>query len=175
MHAAIRSDLEVWESLAQLLQNIDPLALHTKCVEVVDDVGLSVRWSDSTMPMLNCVALTDRISKEGQLCDRILLASEYLKTSRVAGYLWVFEELLDGSVLLDIDALAEAYGLMLIGRAVGLATSDMPDGIEPHANFSIREINDEASLRFYAEVIASSGASSLDATKIRHYGASATN
>lgn len=75
--------------------------------DVRDLPGLAVRWADCRFAFWNCVTLTEVGADARVTRRRLHEAADIMRSKTHAGFLWVFEELLDEAARVALDPAAE--------------------------------------------------------------------
>ncbi|WP_320774347.1 GNAT family N-acetyltransferase [Streptomyces sp. CRN 30] len=120
--------------------------------DVRDLPGIAVRWADCRFAFWNCVTLTDVAADAALLGRRLDEAARLMRAKRRAGFLWLFEDLLDDGARAALDAAAERAGLRYAFPGTGMAGDllPVPDPVHPDLTF-VRVATDEH-LRAYADI-----------------------
>ncbi|WP_199443101.1 GNAT family N-acetyltransferase [Umezawaea beigongshangensis] len=120
--------------------------------DVRDLPGVAVRWADSEFVFWNCVTLTD-VGPDAELLGRRLgVAADVMRSKQRAGFLWLFEGLLDDDARAALDAAAGRAGLRHAFPGTGMAADllPVPDPVHPDLTFARVRTNED--LRAYADL-----------------------
>ncbi|MCY1649727.1 GNAT family N-acetyltransferase [[Kitasatospora] papulosa] len=121
--------------------------------DVRDLPGLAVRWADCRFAFWNCVTLTEVGADAKVTRRRLHEAADIMRSKTHAGFLWVFEELLDEAARVALEPAAERAGLQYAFAGTGMAGDLLPIGEPAHRDLTfVRVRTDEQHLRAYADL-----------------------
>ncbi|MFE4693280.1 GNAT family N-acetyltransferase [Streptomyces sp. NPDC056749] len=120
--------------------------------DVRDLPGLAVRWADCRFAFWNCVTLTD-VGADAKLAgQRLREAADIMRSKRHAGFLWVFEDLLDDGARAGLESAAERSGLQYAFAGTGMAGDLLPIGEPAHQDLTFVRVSTDEHLRAYADL-----------------------
>nr|WP_202510630.1 GNAT family N-acetyltransferase [Streptomyces sp. SID5643] len=120
--------------------------------DVRDLPGIAVRWADCRFAFWNCVTLTDVGADAGLLKERLDEAAGIMRSKSHAGFLWVFEDLLDDGARAALGAAAERAGLRYAFPGTGMAGDLLPVPEPVHPELAFARVDDDDLLRAYADI-----------------------
>ncbi|MEU3891081.1 GNAT family N-acetyltransferase [Streptomyces sp. NPDC029041] len=146
--------------LAESIESMEQLATVWRAMvldrdpgaDVRDLPGIAVRWADCRFAFWNCVTLTDAGADAGLLKQRLNEAAEIMRAKSHAGFLWVFEALLDDRAQAALGAAAGQAGLRYAFPGTGMAGDLLPVPEPAHPELTFVRVDDEELLRAYADI-----------------------
>jgi ribosomal protein S18 acetylase RimI-like enzyme len=120
--------------------------------DVRDLPGIAVRWADCRFAFWNCVTLTDVGADAGLLKQRLNETAEIMRSKTHAGFLWVFEDLLDPRARAGLGEAAEQAGLRYAFPGTGMAGDLLPVPEPVHPELTFVRVTDDDLLRAYADI-----------------------
>ncbi|MDK1347365.1 GNAT family N-acetyltransferase [Streptomyces sp. 378] len=157
----LADSIESMEQLATVWRTMvldrDPQA------DVRDLPGIAVRWADCRFAFWNCVTLTDVGADAGLLKQRLIETAEIMRSKTHAGFLWVFEDLLDPQARAGLGEAAEQAGLRYAFAGTGMAGDLLPIPDPVHPELTFVRVTDDDLLRAYADINARAYGFPLDA------------
>jgi GNAT superfamily N-acetyltransferase len=149
----VRDLAESVESMEQLTTVWRAMVLdRDPDADVRDLPGIAVRWADCRFAFWNCVTLTDVGADAGLLKERLDEAAGIMRSKSHAGFLWVFEGLLDDGARAALGAAAEQAGLRYAFPGTGMAGDLLPVPDPVHPELTFVRVDDEDLLRAYADI-----------------------
>lgn len=154
---------EAIESVQQLAATWKTFVTDYGPADVRDLPGMSIRWADSTFPFWNCITLTEQGIDQRGLEKRLGAAVDYMRGKCEAGFLWLFEDLLDAAAQSALPGAVEQAGLALSFTGFGMC-ADIADLAEPAApGLTFVRVSTEAQLLAYADLNSRAYAMPLEA------------
>ncbi|MFD5230017.1 GNAT family N-acetyltransferase [Streptomyces qaidamensis] len=146
--------------LAESVESMEQLATVWRAMvldrdpdaDVRDLPGIAVRWADCRFAFWNCVTLTDVGADAGLLKQRLNEAAGIMRSKSHAGFLWVFEDLLDDGARAALGAAAEQAGLRYAFPGTGMAGDLLPIPEPAHPELTFVRVEDDDLLRAYADI-----------------------
>ncbi|MFJ5730063.1 GNAT family N-acetyltransferase [Streptomyces paradoxus] len=146
--------------LAESVESMEQLATVWRAMvldrnpdaDVRDLPGIAVRWADCRFAFWNCVTLTDVGADAGLLKERLDEAAGIMRSKSHAGFLWVFEDLLDDGARAALAAAAEQAGLRYAFPGTGMAGDLLPVPEPVHPELTFVRVDDDDLLRAYADI-----------------------
>ncbi|MFJ4080427.1 GNAT family N-acetyltransferase [Streptomyces iakyrus] len=146
--------------LAESVESMEQLATVWRAMvldrdpdaDVRDLPGIAVRWADCRFAFWNCVTLTDVGADAGLLKERLDEAAGIMRSKSRAGFLWVFEDLLDDGARAALGAAAEQAGLQYAFPGTGMAGDLLPVPDPVHPELTFVRVDDDDLLRAYADI-----------------------
>ncbi|MZF87966.1 GNAT family N-acetyltransferase [Streptomyces sp. SID5643] len=146
--------------LAESVESVEQLATVWRAMvldrdpdaDVRDLPGIAVRWADCRFAFWNCVTLTDVGADAGLLKERLDEAAGIMRSKSHAGFLWVFEDLLDDGARAALGAAAERAGLRYAFPGTGMAGDLLPVPEPVHPELAFARVDDDDLLRAYADI-----------------------
>ncbi|MFF8934800.1 GNAT family N-acetyltransferase [Streptomyces paradoxus] len=146
--------------LAESVESVEQLATVWRAMvldrdpdaDVRDLPGIAVRWADCRFAFWNCVTLTDVGADAGLLKQRLDEAAEIMRSKSHSGFLWVFEDLLDGPARAVLEESAERAGLRYAFPGTGMAGDLLPVPEPVHPDLTFVRVRDDELLRSYADI-----------------------
>lgn len=120
--------------------------------DVRDLPGVAVRWADSRFAFWNCVTLTETGADPDLLAERLSRAAGVMRSKRHAGFLWVFEDLLDAGARANLTEAAGRAGLAHAFSGTGMAGDLLPLPEPTHPDLTFTRVATEEHLRAYADL-----------------------
>ncbi|GCD40279.1 N-acetyltransferase [Streptomyces chrestomyceticus JCM 4735] len=120
--------------------------------DVRDLPGIAVRWADCPFAFWNCVTLTDVGVDAEALGHRLGQAADIMRTKKYPGFLWLFEDLLDGEARSAMDTAAEQAGLQYAFPGTGMAGDLLPIPEPAHPELTFTRVRTEEQVRAYADI-----------------------
>ncbi|MFJ4616645.1 GNAT family N-acetyltransferase [Streptomyces sp. NPDC088812] len=141
------------ESMEQLATVWRALVLDREPrADVRDLPGVAVRWADCRFAFWNCVTLTD-VGADAALLDRRLTqAADIMRAKKHPGFLWLFEDLLDGGARAGLAEAAERAGLQHAFAGTGMAGNLLPVPDPVHPDLTFVRVSTDEQLRAYADI-----------------------
>ena len=121
-----RPDPRAVESLAQFTSMWGRFVGERNGADTADRPGLAIRWADGAMPFWNMIFLTDLLPGPGALAARLLEAGDHMRSRSRAGFVCVFEDLLDDDARRDLPDAAAGGGLEFALPMQGTAGDFLP-------------------------------------------------
>ncbi|MFF5969490.1 GNAT family N-acetyltransferase [Streptomyces collinus] len=146
--------------LAESVESMEQLATVWRAMvldrdpdaDVRDLPGVAVRWADCRFAFWNCVTLTDVGADAGLLKQRLNEAAGIMRSKSHAGFLWVFEDLLDDGARAALGTAAEQAGLRYAFPGTGMAGDLLPIPEPVHPELTFVRVDDNDLLRAYADL-----------------------
>jgi GNAT superfamily N-acetyltransferase len=149
----VRDLAESVESMEQLATVWRAMVLdRAPDADVRDLPGIAVRWADCRFAFWNCVTLRDVGADAGLLKQRLNEAAGIMRSKSHAGFLWVFEDLLDDGARAALGAAAEQAGLRYAFPGTGMAGDLLPIPEPAHPELTFVRVEDDDLLRAYADI-----------------------
>ncbi|MEU3542293.1 GNAT family N-acetyltransferase [Streptomyces paromomycinus] len=120
--------------------------------DVRDLPGIAVRWADCRFAFWNCVTLTDVGVGAEALGQRLGQAADIMRAKKHPGFLWLFEDLLDGEARSAVDTAAEQAGLQYAFPGTGMAGDLLPIPEPAHSELTFTRVRTEEQVRAYADI-----------------------
>ncbi|MBD2830780.1 GNAT family N-acetyltransferase [Streptomyces sp. NPDC049952] len=120
--------------------------------DVRDLPGLAVRWADCRFAFWNCVTLTEVGADAKVTRRRLHEAADIMRSKTHAGFLWVFEELLDEAARVALEPAAERAGLQYAFAGTGMAGDLLPIVEPAHRDLTFVRVRTDEHLRAYADL-----------------------
>jgi Acetyltransferase (GNAT) family len=100
--------------------------------DVREEGSLAIRWADNDFSFWNALTNTE-VGADGKQLDRMLeRASEYMRSRKKTGFLWLFEDLLERDAQESLPAAALRAGLSYGFSGFGMAGDILPLLDAPH-------------------------------------------
>ncbi|MFE9111883.1 GNAT family N-acetyltransferase [Streptomyces collinus] len=146
--------------LAESVESMEQLATVWRAMvldrdpqaDVRDLPGIAVRWADCRFAFWNCLTLTETGADAGLLKQRLNEAAGTMRSKSHAGFLWVFEDLLDDGARAALGAAAEQAGLRYAFPGTGMAGDLLPVPEPVHPELTFVRVDDDDLLRAYADL-----------------------
>ncbi|GAA4540945.1 MULTISPECIES: GNAT family N-acetyltransferase [Streptomyces] len=146
--------------LAESVESMEQLATVWRAMvldrdpqaDVRDLPGIAVRWADCRFAFWNCLTLTETGADAGLLKQRLNEAAGIMRSKSHAGFLWVFEDLLDDGARAALGAAAEQAGLRYAFPGTGMAGDLLPVPEPVHPELTFVRVDDDDLLRAYADL-----------------------
>ncbi|HUQ59969.1 GNAT family N-acetyltransferase [Lentzea sp.] len=143
--------------LAEALESVEQLVVGWRAMvldrdanaDVRDLPGVAVRWADCRFPFWNCVTLTEPGIGTDLLARRFAEAADVMRTKENAGFLWVFEDLVEGA---DLDLLAGHAGFEYAFPGTGMAGDLLPIPEPSHPELTFERVTTDEQLSVYADI-----------------------
>ncbi|MGN9840083.1 GNAT family N-acetyltransferase [Nonomuraea sp. H19] len=120
--------------------------------DVRDLPGIAVRWADCRFAFWNCITLTD-VGADAMLVEqRLSQAADIMRSKKHPGFLWIFEDLLDGEARAALGAAAEQAGLEHAFPGTGMAADLLPIPEPVHPDLTFVRVTTDEQLRAYADL-----------------------
>ncbi|AJP02468.1 acetyltransferase [Streptomyces cyaneogriseus subsp. noncyanogenus] len=147
-------------NLADAVESMEQLATVWRAMvldrdpdaDVRDLPGVAVRWADSRFAFWNCVTLTETGVGPDLLAERLGRAADVMRSKGRAGFLWVFEDLLDDGARAALPEAAGRAGLTLAFSGTGMAGDLLPLPEPTHPELTFVRVGTEERLRDYADL-----------------------
>lgn len=120
--------------------------------DVRDLPGIAVRWADCRFAFWNCVTLTDVGVDAETLGHRLGQAADIMRAKKHPGFLWLFEDLLDGEARSAVETAAEQAGLQYAFPGTGMAGDLLPIPAPAHPELTFTRVSTEEQVRAYADL-----------------------
>jgi len=120
--------------------------------DVRDLPGVAVRWADSRFLFWNCVTLTEPGTGPGLLSRRLAEAADVMRSKKRPGFLWIFEDLLDGEARTALAGAAAHAGLVHAFPGTGMAGDLLPLPEPAHPDLTFVRVQDDEQLTAYADL-----------------------
>ncbi|MFD7135082.1 GNAT family N-acetyltransferase [Streptomyces sp. NPDC059894] len=141
------------ESMEQLATVWRALVLDREPrADVRDLPGVAVRWADCRFAFWNCVTLTEVGADAALLEQRLTQAADIMRAKKHPGFLWLFEDLLDGGARAGLAEAAERAGLQLAFAGTGMAGNLLPVPDPVHPDLTFVRVSTDEHLRAYADI-----------------------
>jgi ribosomal protein S18 acetylase RimI-like enzyme len=146
--------------LAESVESMEQLATVWRAMvldrdpqaDVRDLPGIAVRWADCRFAFWNCLTLTETGEDAGLLKQRLNEAAGIMRSKSHAGFLWVFEDLLDDGARAALGTAAEQAGLRYAFPGTGMAGDLLPVPEPVHPELTFVRVDDDDLLRAYADL-----------------------
>ncbi|MGC0327601.1 GNAT superfamily N-acetyltransferase [Streptomyces sp. SAI-170] len=146
--------------LADAVESVEQLAVVWRAMvldrdaaaDVRDLPGVAVRWADSRFAFWNCLTLTEVGVDAGLVERRLGEAADIMRAKRRPGFLWVFDDLLEGEARAELDSAAERAGLVYAFPGTGMAGDLLPLPEPAHPELTFVRVSTDAHLRAYADL-----------------------
>ncbi|MFE8988815.1 GNAT family N-acetyltransferase [Streptomyces collinus] len=146
--------------LAESVESMEQLATVWRAMvldrdpqaDVRDLPGIAVRWADCRFAFWNCLTLTETGADAGLLKQRLIEAAGIMRSKSHAGFLWVFEDLLDDGARAALGTAAEQAGLRYAFPGTGMAGDLLPVPEPVHPELTFVRVDDDDLLRAYADL-----------------------
>ncbi|MFD5948937.1 GNAT family N-acetyltransferase [Streptomyces collinus] len=146
--------------LAESVESMEQLATVWRAMvldrdpqaDVRDLPGIAVRWADCRFAFWNCLTLTETGADAGLLKQRLNEAAGIMRSKSHAGFLWVFEDLLDDGARAALGTAAEQAGLRYAFPGTGMAGDLLPVPEPVHPELTFVRVDDDDLLRAYADL-----------------------
>ncbi|MGI5117913.1 GNAT family N-acetyltransferase [Marinactinospora thermotolerans] len=145
---------------AESIESMEQLAVAWRAMvldrdadaDVRDLPGIAVRWADCRFAFWNCVTLTE-VGADGALLEqRLGQAADIMRAKGHAGFLWLFEDLLDEEARAGMRAAAERAGLRYAFSGAGMAGDLLPIPEPFHPDLTFERVGTDEQLRAYADL-----------------------
>lgn len=120
--------------------------------DVRDLPGIAVRWADCRFAFWNCVTLTEVGAESELVGQRLSQAADIMRSKKQPGFLWLFEDLLDGQARSALGAAAERAGLQHAFPGTGMAADLLPIPEPAHPDLTFVRVTSDEHLRAYADL-----------------------
>ncbi|WP_369181826.1 GNAT family N-acetyltransferase [Streptomyces mutabilis] len=120
--------------------------------DVRDLPGLAVRWADCRFVFWNCVTLTEVTADPTLVERRLARAADIMRAKKHPGFLWLFENLLDGAARAGLADAVERAGLRLAFPGTGMAGDLLPVPDPAHPDLTFTRVRTDEQLRAYADI-----------------------
>ncbi|MEU5688322.1 GNAT family N-acetyltransferase [Streptomyces venezuelae] len=120
--------------------------------DVRDLPGIAVRWADCQFSFYNTITLTESGVGPDLLAQRLTQAADIMRAKKHPGFLWLFEDLLDGEARTTLTAAAERAGLQYAFPGTGMAGDLLPVPDPVHPDLTFVRVRTEEHLRAYADL-----------------------
>ncbi|MGC0379513.1 GNAT superfamily N-acetyltransferase [Streptomyces sp. SAI-229] len=148
-----RNSADAVESMEQLATVWRDMVLdRDPGADVRDLPGIAVRWAESRFGFWNCVTLTDTGADAVLMEKRLEQAADIMRAKRHAGFLWVFEDLLDAGARPRLTEAAERAGLVHAFSGTGMAGDLLPVPEPAHPDLTFTRVRTDEQLRAYADL-----------------------
>ncbi|MEV5432790.1 GNAT family N-acetyltransferase [Streptomyces sp. NPDC052701] len=114
--------------------------------------GIAVRWADCRFAFWNCVTLTGVGVDASLMADLLGQAADIMRSKEHAGFLWVFEDLLDAKARGSLMDVAGRAGLMHAFSGIGMAGDLLPIPEPMHPDLTFVRVETDEHLRVYADL-----------------------
>ncbi|MYX39892.1 GNAT family N-acetyltransferase [Streptomyces sp. SID89] len=146
--------------LAESIESMEQLAAVWRAMvrdrdpdaDVRDLPGLAVRWADCRFAFWNCVTLTEVGADAALVAERLRQAAEIMRAKKQPGFLWLFEDLLDGGARAGLAEAAERAGLQYAFPGTGMAGDLLPVPDPSHPDLTFVRVRTDDHLRAYADI-----------------------
>lgn len=146
--------------LAESVESMEQLATVWRAMvldrdpqaDVRDLPGIAVRWADCRFAFWNCLTLTETGADAGLVKQRLNEAAGIMRSKSHAGFLWVFEDLLDDGARAALGTAAEQAGLRYAFPGTGMAGDLLPVPEPVHPELTFVRVDDDDLLRAYADL-----------------------
>jgi GNAT superfamily N-acetyltransferase len=146
--------------LADAVESVEQLAVvwramvldRDSAADVRDLPGIAVRWADCRFAFWNCVTLTEAGADADLVERRLGEAADIMRSKHRTGFLWVFDDLLEGEARAELDAAAERAGLVHAFPGTGMAGDLLPLPEPAHPELTFVRVTTDEHLRAYADL-----------------------
>ncbi|MFI0728113.1 GNAT family N-acetyltransferase [Streptomyces sp. NPDC021225] len=146
--------------LAESIESMEQLAAVWRAMvldrdagaDVRDLPGIAVRWADCRFAFWNCVTLTEVGAESERVGQRLSQAADIMRSKKQPGFLWLFEDLLDGQARSALGAAAERAGLQCAFPGTGMAGDLLPIPEPAHPDLTFVRVTSDEHLRAYADL-----------------------
>ncbi|MEU5101441.1 MULTISPECIES: GNAT family N-acetyltransferase [unclassified Streptomyces] len=146
--------------LAESIESMEQLAAVWRAMvldrdagaDVRDLPGIAVRWADCRFAFWNCVTLTEVGAESELVGQRLSQAADIMRSKKQPGFLWLFEDLLDGQARSALGAAAERAGLRCAFPGTGMAGDLLPIPEPAHPDLTFVRVTSDEHLRAYADL-----------------------
>ncbi|MDT0542269.1 GNAT family N-acetyltransferase [Streptomyces lonegramiae] len=146
--------------LAESIESMEQLAAVWRAMvldrdagaDVRDLPGIAVRWADCRFAFWNCVTLTEVGAESELVGQRLSQAADIMRSKKQPGFLWLFEDLLDGQARSALGAAAERAGLQCAFPGTGMAGDLLPIPEPAHPDLTFVRVTSDEHLRAYADL-----------------------
>ncbi|MEW5351205.1 GNAT family N-acetyltransferase [Streptomyces sp. 16-176A] len=146
--------------LAESIESMEQLATVWRAMvldrdpdaDVRDLPGLAVRWADCRFAFWNCVTLTEVGADAALVAERLRQAANIMRAKKQPGFLWLFEDLLDGGARAELAEAAERAGLQHAFPGTGMAGDLLPVPDPAHPDLTFVRVRTDDHLRAYADI-----------------------
>ncbi|MFC5104466.1 GNAT family N-acetyltransferase [Kibdelosporangium philippinense] len=125
---------------------------RTPDADVRDLPGIAVRWADSKFAFWNCITFTEADAELDLVTRRLSQAAEIMRSKRLPGFLWLFEDLLEDETRAALPAAAERAGLDLAFSGIGMAGDLLPIPEPSHPDLTFVRVTTDEQLQSYADI-----------------------
>jgi ribosomal protein S18 acetylase RimI-like enzyme len=148
-------------NLADSIESMEQLAVVWRAMvldrdpgaDVRDLPGIAVRWADCGFPFWNCITFTDVNADAGLVEQRLSQAADIMRSKNHAGFLWIFEDLLDDDdVRAALSAAAVHAGLEHAFPGTGMAGDLLPIPEPTHPDLTFVRVGTDEQLEAYADL-----------------------
>lgn len=146
--------------LADSIESMEQLAVVWRAMvldrdpggDVRDLPGIAVRWADCRFPFWNCITFTDVDADAGLVEQRLSQAADIMRSKNQAGFLWIFEDLLDDDARAALSAAADHAGLERAFPGTGMAGDLLPIPEPTHSDLTFVRVTTDEQLEAYADL-----------------------
>ncbi|MEU2876617.1 GNAT family N-acetyltransferase [Streptomyces sp. NPDC007070] len=146
--------------LAESIESMEQLATVWRAMvldrdpdaDARDLPGLAVRWADCRFAFWNCVTLTEVGADAALVAERLRQAANIMRAKKQPGFLWLFEDLLDGGARAELAEAAERAGLQHAFPGTGMAGDLLPVPDPAHPDLTFVRVRTDDHLRAYADI-----------------------
>ncbi|MFD8865602.1 GNAT family N-acetyltransferase [Streptomyces sp. NPDC059590] len=146
--------------LAESIESMEQLAAVWRAMvldrdagaDVRDLPGIAVRWADCRFAFWNCVTLTEVGAESELVGQRLSQAADIMRSKKQPGFLWLFEDLLDGQARSALGAAVERAGLQHAFPGTGMAGDLLPIPEPAHPDLTFVRVTSDEHLRAYADL-----------------------
>jgi ribosomal protein S18 acetylase RimI-like enzyme len=146
--------------LADSIESMEQLAVVWRVMvldrdpgaDVRDLPGIAVRWADCRFPFWNCITFTDVDADAGLVEQRLSQAADIMRSKNQAGFLWIFEDLLDDDARAALSAAADRAGLEHAFPGTGMAGDLLPIPEPTHPDLTFVRVTTDEQLQAYADL-----------------------
>jgi GNAT superfamily N-acetyltransferase len=150
----------VTRNIADAVESMEQLATVWRAMvldrdpgaDVRDLPGIAVRWAECRFGFWNCVTLTEVGADAGLMEKRLGQAAEIMRAKAHAGFLWVFEDLLDSEARAGLTEAAGRVGLVRAFSGTGMAGDLLPIPAPAHPDLTFVRVSTDEHLRAYADL-----------------------
>lgn len=147
-------------NLGDSIESVEQLALVWRAfvldrnsdADVRDLPGIAVRWADGQFAFWNCITLTEAGADARLMERRLRQAADIMRSKRRPGFLWIFEDFLDGDARAALATAAEQAGLAYAFAGTGMAGDLLPIPEPGHPDLTFVRVATDEHVRAYADL-----------------------
>ena len=143
---------ELHESITQLADVWERIALDCGGGDIADKGGIAMRWADSDFPFFNTLTLLETRNNIYDLAKTFKACADYMKGREKSGLFWLFEDLVAPESQGNIEAMAAEAGMSLALTGYGMALDTVPELAPSHPELTFVRVETEEHLRAYADI-----------------------